>query len=198
MKNLFKVACLCCVIIGPHAKADITSIYKKVDFDSECSRFGMEEIEGGAGALVCRGIPGYSIILTSGDLRESIEVVVDLQEDHEITWNSFSQWNRVNNVFEFRMVNGVAEAMIHRVFIDNADPKDGSVNQKYQGQMLVVTSVGRGNEASSCMVGAVDALENRNANELARQVADNYAPNFLCNKSQPIYYGKRGNLAGHF
>ena len=51
-------------------------------------------------------------------------------------------------------------------------------------------------ERVSCTVGLVDALENRDANVLAREVADDYVNGFRCGVDKPVFHGKRGNRSG--
>lgn len=196
MNKVAKLTSLLIALFTSHALAENSSVYTKLNMDKDCAPFGQYEVEGGSGAMICNGSNGLSIILSFGDLRESIEIYDEPFEDHETNWYSFSQWNSVNNVFEFRLADGVPQATIHRVFIDNINPDTGSADEKRRGQMLVITSIGRGNEHPSCMVGVVDALANKNANELARQLADNLALNITCGEHRPIYYGKIGPLVG--
>jgi hypothetical protein len=56
------------------------------------------------------------------------------------------------------------------------------------GQALVVTRLGD----AMCHVGYVDATANRNANELARKLAEEQARNFDCEKDKRLVIGKQG------
>jgi hypothetical protein len=53
--------------------------------------------------------------------------------------------------------------------------------------VLVVSRLGAG---GVCQVGYVDARANPNANELARQIADQHARKFDCEKDKPIVLGE--------
>jgi hypothetical protein len=57
-----------------------------------------------------------------------------------------------------------------------------------KGQVLVVTKL---DGIDACHMAYVDALANPNANELARQAADN-GENFICTTDEPRIVGKSG------
>jgi len=46
------------------------------------------------------------------------------------------------------------------------------------------------------VVGYIDARANKNANAIARNVADKFARNFKCGTDTPKFHGKRGESAG--
>jgi hypothetical protein len=60
-------------------------------------------------------------------------------------------------------------------------------NRKVRGRARVVTRLPPG---VVCHVGYVDALANVNANELAREIADKHARDFICGKDKPVVLGK--------
>ena len=177
------------------ALAEARSEYSKFDIETDCKQWGPFEEAGGSGTLICPGYDGLNIVLSFGDLRESISVHATLSEDLETPWQSFSAWNSVNPVFEFRLLNGIPRATIHRVFLDNVNPDTGSADASFKGQILVVTTIALNPGEPSCMAGVVDARANKNANLLARQVADTVAVNFECGADQPVYHGERGRYA---
>ena len=61
------------------------------------------------------------------------------------------------------------------------------------GQVLVVSRVGQPQDRTGCVTAYVDALENKDANELARKLADEQAPIFPCGKEKPVFHGKVGS-----
>jgi hypothetical protein len=63
---------------------------------------------------------------------------------------------------------------------------DDAGNEKSEGQVLVVTKVEPG---ATCQIAWIDALANPNANELARQAADEKAADFDC-ANEPEIVGK--------
>ena len=58
-----------------------------------------------------------------------------------------------------------------------------------RGSTLVVTRLGEG---GVCHVGYVDGNANKNANELAREIADKHVRMFVCGKDKPIMLGEQG------
>jgi hypothetical protein len=55
------------------------------------------------------------------------------------------------------------------------------------GEVLVVTQLKSG---ATCHIAYVDALANANANELARQAAEDLAGDFDCENTMPKIYGE--------
>jgi len=64
--------------------------------------------------------------------------------------------------------------------------------------VLVISKVGQPDDRSGCVAGLVDALANPDANALARKVADEVAPSFVCEKDTAVYHGTRGERATDF
>jgi hypothetical protein len=64
-----------------------------------------------------------------------------------------------------------------------------SAGEAAKGKVLVVTRLGPG---GVCHVGYVDALANANANELARNIADERAALFRCDADKPVIVGATG------
>lgn len=167
------------------------SIYTKLNLENGCVFHS--EYEQGASAY-CTGYKGYPVHFSEGDLRQMVRyghlALLDKQ------WESFGQFNSVNDTIEWRVDdNGKAYAAILRWFIENADD-NGDYPDASKGQVLVVSTVADHERPVSCVVGYVDARTNKNANSLARQVADDIARDFICGKDEPNYHGKRGPHAG--
>ncbi len=172
------------------------SIYTKLDLEKTCRWDAMtpeQEEEGQGNCATCPGHAGYLIRLCEGDLRQS--AFYGLSVPDEIPWNSFSQFNRANTTVEWRLSGGEPVAAIHRFFVENMND-DGAVTPESTGQVLVISTVAHSDGEPSCPVGYVDARANANANELARQVADDIAPGFQCGADRPAFYGTRGPLSG--
>ncbi len=166
------------------------SAYTKLNLEKDCSFHS--EYEAG-GSAVCNGYKGYPVHFSEGDLRQMVRFghIANLEGQ----WESFGQFNQVNETIEWRLRNGIPFAAILRWFIENSGP-DGVPAKKYLGQVLVVSKVATPGDPHSCVVGYVDARANKNANVLARNVADQVTDDFVCGRDTPKYRGSVGKYAG--
>ena len=170
------------------------SSYSKLDFDNHCmfEKPSDDENAGPGVSAICRVGDAPAIYFEEGDLRQSVGFGAKKQ------YRTFGQFNRMNNVIEWRRKNGKPYAAIVRFFIENSNPDTGSPDKAHLGQVLTINKVAEYENASTCIVGMVDARANKNANALARQVADDLATSFQCNVDRPQYHGNRGEFAGDF
>ncbi|PCI02327.1 MAG: hypothetical protein COB78_13575 [Hyphomicrobiales bacterium] len=176
---------------APAWAANITSTYSNLNIETDCKFYG-EAVNGGTAR--CTGYKDYSVHFTEGDLRQMVQF--GFVEKPFEQWQSFGEFNRINNVIEWRLDGGTPYATILRWFIENADPDTGSPSKAYEGQILVISTVGSDDYPESCIVGYVDARANKGANELAREIADTLAPTFKCGIDKPKYHGKKSKYAG--
>ena len=72
------------------------------------------------------------------------------------------------------------------------NPMTDEPDAEHEGQVLVISRVGQPDDRTGCVTAYVDALENREANEMARKLADEQAPTFPCGMEKPVFHGKRG------
>ena len=139
---------------------------------------------------VCPGKSGLVVLISEDDLRQTVSVgpdhVAAAKEPAAETW--FAPFNSTGQTVEWRAVDGKPFAIIQRWLIaDNNDPdKAGSPISK---PMLAVTRLPPG---SVCHVAYIDGQANRNANELARQAADEFARDFKCGKDEVKVIGEKG------
>ena len=145
---------------------------------------------------MCPGKSGLVVLISEDDLRQTVSVgpnhVAAAKEPAAETW--FAPFNSTANTVEWRAVDGRPFAIIQRWLIaDNNDPdKTGNPTSK---PMLAVTRLPPG---PVCHVAYIDGQANRNANELARQAADEFARDFKCGKDEVKVVGEKGaavNLA---
>ena len=145
---------------------------------------------------LCPGKSGLVVLISEDDLRQTVSVgpnhVAAAKEPAAETW--FAPFNSTANTVEWRAADGRPFAIIQRWLIaDNNDPdKTGNPTSK---PMLAVTRLPPG---PVCHVAYIDGQANRNANELARQAADEFARDFKCGKDEVKVFGEKGaavNLA---
>jgi hypothetical protein len=136
----------------------------------------------------CPGLDDYQVLFKEGDLRQSLHYGYLKKSIIDHAFESFGQFNNMNPKIEWRIGDdGKPYAAIQRFFVGDADN---------QGQVLAISRVGQPDDDEGCPVGYVDAIANKNPNELARQVADTIAINFECGKDCADYHGTRGPKAG--
>ncbi len=67
-----------------------------------------------------------------------------------------------------------------------------SLEEPREEQALVITKI---EENDFCIAGFVEATAEGNGNQLARDVADQVVPGFVCGQDQPQWHGQTGPLA---
>lgn len=195
---VFLVSCFVSSVSANAAK--IESKYTKLDFENGCSwnKAASEEEASMGGSAICPGFKSngkhWPVYFAEGDLRQFVSFgpIVDLNSFA----GGFSQWNSVNTTIEWRLLNGRPFATILRWFIDNVDSKTGSADKKRQGNVLVISKVAQPNSPKSCVIGYVDTKANSNANKLARNIADQFGIDFVCDVDEARFYGERGVSSG--
>jgi hypothetical protein len=153
--------------------------------------------DGGA-TQQCPGQSGLVVVISEDDLRQTVSVgttqAAAAKEPAAETW--FAPFNSTGNTIEWRAVDGRPFAIIQRWLLsDNEDlDKSGTPVNK---PILTVTRLPPG---PVCHVAYVDGQTNRNANEIARQAADEFARDFKCGKDDVKVVGEKGaavKLAKH-
>jgi hypothetical protein len=146
--------------------------------------------ENGSTTQVCPGKSGLVVVISEDDLRQTVSVgpnrLAASKEPAAETW--FAPFNSTGNTVEWRAVDGTPFAIIQRWLIaDNNDvDKAGTPTSK---PVLAVTRLPPG---PVCHVAYIDGQANRNANELARQAADEFARDFKCGKDEVKVVGEKG------
>ena len=154
----------------------------------DCRTIGKPE--NGSTTQVCPGKSGLVVVISEDDLRQTVSVGPDRaaasKEPAAEAW--FAPFNSTANTVEWRAVDGKPFAIIQRWLIaDNNDlDKAGTPTSK---PVLAVTRLPPG---PVCHVAYIDGQANRNANELARQAADEFARDFKCGKDEVKVVGEKG------
>ncbi|AVT77951.1 hypothetical protein RPPS3_38890 [Rhodopseudomonas palustris] len=144
-----------------------------------------------SGEWLCPGQDGLVVVVSEMDLRQSVSVGRNYKDAsaQPAAKTSFGPFNSTTDTVEWRLDGaGKPFAIIQRWHLaDNDDlGKGGRPNTK---QMLLVTRLPPG---AVCHVAYVDVAANRNANEVARQAADELARGFACGKDKPKPFGSPG------
>ena len=174
-------------LISPANAQTFSSSYTSTA-PKDCRTIGKPE--NGGTTQVCPGKSGLVVVISEDDLRQTVSVGPDRaaasKEPAAEAW--FAPFNSTANTVEWRAVDGKPFAIIQRWLIaDNNDlDKAGSPTSK---PMLAVTRLPPG---PVCHVAYIDGQANRNANELARQAADEFARDFKCGKDEVKVVGEKG------
>ena len=156
----------------------------------DCRTIGKPSDLDGSTTQVCPGKSGLVVLISEGDLRETVSVgrnrEAAAKEPAAAAW--FAPFNSTAHTIEWRAVDDKPFAIIQRWLIAdiNAPDKTGSPTTK---PMLAVTRLPPG---PVCHVAYMDGQTNRNPNELARQAADEFARDFKCGKDEVKVVGEKG------
>ncbi|WP_319531519.1 hypothetical protein [uncultured Cohaesibacter sp.] len=173
------------LLLGSPAKSQEVSVeYTKIDAAS-CMTLVLNEEEGYS-EQVCKGADGIAVFVSDGDLRQSVSYRNQDAGDRRF---GFGNFNHVGDTIEWRIKEderGWARpyATILRWHV--------SLDDNNEQQALVITKI---EDRDFCVAGLVDASTQSNANELARQIADEVTPSFVCGQDEAQWHGETGLLA---
>lgn len=155
------------------ALATNTSVYTKYDLD-KCKKLDQGNTdEGDSGSWLCKGYRDLKIYFAEGDLRDVVAFGKS-PKAHCAAQQTFSGFNSVNPIVEWRLSNGKPIAAIQRWTV-SYDPEDSAKTKTW----LVVTRMEAGN---SCHMAVVEGAF-PNANIKARELADSLSEKFECGVS---------------
>jgi hypothetical protein len=143
---------------------------------------------------VCPGKAGFVVLVSEDDLRETVSVgrsrAAAAKEPAAGLW--FGPFNSATTTIEWRARDGKPFAIIQRWHLDdNGDQdKNGRPTAK---PMLAVTRLPPG---AVCHVAYIDVQANPDANELARNAADEAARGFKCGRDEVKVIGASGTAVG--
>ena len=180
-------------LISPANAQTFSSIYTSTA-PKDCRTIGKPSDLDGSTTQVCPGRSGLVVLISEGDLRETVSVgrnrEAAAKEPAAEAW--FAPFNSTAHTVEWRVVDDKPFAIIQRWLIAdiNVPDKTGSPTTK---PMLAVTRLPPG---PVCHVAYIDGQANRNPNELARQAADEFARDFKCGKDEVKVVGEKGAAVG--
>jgi len=174
-------------LISPANAQTFSSSYTSTA-PKDCRTVGKPE--NGSTTQVCPGKSGLVVVISEDDLRQTVSVGPNrlAASKEPAAETSFAPFNSTAPTVEWRAVDGKPFAIIQRWLIaDNNDlDKAGTPTSK---PVLAVTRLPPG---PVCHVAYIDGQANRNANELARQAADEFARDFKCGKDEVKVIGEKG------
>lgn len=156
----------------------------------DCRTIGRPGDSDGGTTQVCSGKLGLVVLISEDDLRRTVSVgptrAAAAKEPAAKT--SFAPFNSTASTVEWRAVDGRPFAIIQRWLIaDNNELDKGG--RPISKPMLAVTRLPPG---PVCHVAYIDGQANRDANELARQAADQFAREFKCGTDGVKVVGEKG------
>ncbi|WP_108396695.1 hypothetical protein [Devosia submarina] len=176
MKKTWAIGLLLCALASP-AYAGFNSAYTDIDLD-QCLVLDSDDF---GTSWSCPGYKGYPLMVTEGDLRFSLIYGFGAKLADGQTLPPF---NHLGQKLEWRLSNALGRWMPIATIVryHTAAPETG----EDEGQILVVTQLVEGN---TCHIAYIDALANPDANELAREVADE-SGDFDCETDEIETIGK--------
>ena len=172
------IAALVSLALAAPAHAAFNSSYTDLDLD-QCLVLDADDF---GASWSCPGYKGYPLRVSEGDLRYSLDYGFNIAANQNGS-QTLPPFNHLGPKLEWRLSNAAGRwlpiATIVRYF--TADSETG----EDKGQVLVVTQLVEGN---TCHVAYVDALANKDANELARKAADE-SGDFDCALDEPEVIG---------
>jgi hypothetical protein len=134
-------------------------------------------------AVACPGLNGYPVIIIEGDMQMYVSFGLKSESEKAarqtlptVTWlDGEMEWLLPP---DDSMAPPIATILRWFTQVEQAAPA---------GEVLVVTQLKSG---ATCHIAYVDALANKNANELARQAAGDLAGDFDCENTRPQIYGE--------
>jgi len=177
MKRLLAGLALITAAFASPTYAAFNSAYTDIDLN-ECLVLDADDF---GASWSCPGYKGYPLMVTEGDLRFSLIYGFGAKMADGQTLPPF---NHLGAKLEWRLSNALGRWMPIATIVryHTADPETGVD----KGQVLVVTQLVEGN---SCHIAYIDAVANKDANELARQAAD-ASGDFDCASDEVKIIGK--------
>ncbi len=167
------------------AADEITSIYSELDL-KKCQKLALFEDEGGGGEWLCKGIKDYDVRIWEGDLRSFVGFGKDAPAQCA-SMQTFGAFNSPGPRVEWRMKAGKPFATILRWL---TEPSDANGNRSKQNWLVVTRLDGK----EACHIAYIDT-KYVDANEVARQRADEKAATFDCAREIPEIFSSLGGIA---
>lgn len=171
--------------IGAAKAGPIESAYTKIRIEA-CRQISEHEL---GATWKCPGFENIPVIVAESDLRFFVSYGENGDNEKAFRFTPI-YFNHINETLEWRYESKggkrVPFATILRFFLDRQGKKPG--------QVLIVTTLGPN---GVCHLAYIDARARKNANLLAREIADTKAKSFDCSQD-PDLYGPPGSDGSSF
>ena len=184
--NRLAVFALVVFASSPVAAQTIESAFS--DFDLKKCRHIPGQVEEDYGEWRCKGYGGMPVWMGAGDQRVMISFGPRAKEE-PAAHQTLASFNGEGKTIEWRIEKGANQKRPFAAIMRWSTTKPDDKGDQIRGEVLVVTRLPPG---AVCHVGYVDGRANRNANELARKIADKHAREFHCRKDTAVVLGAIG------
>lgn len=163
----------------------------------QCRQAGAVHDEDGGGTRVCPGPRGLVVVVSEGDLRETVTVgrTRKAAEAEPAARAWFGPFSSTTHTIEWRHETKSKPpfAMIQRWHLADIDDEDKDGRPKTK-QLFVVTKLAPAGADGTgvCHVAYIDIAANADAIELARKAADSLARDFRCDTGKVQAVGASG------
>jgi hypothetical protein len=168
------------LLVAPASAKELVSEYSE-HYINHCTMLDSNEF---GQVAACPGLRGYPVMVIEGDMKLYVSYGFNAAFEKAAT----QTLPVVNNRIDYRMewllpaddftAPPIAAILRWNTQVEQAAP---------EGEVLVVTQLVLG---ATCQIAWIDALANKNANELARQAAEELAGDFDCEGTMPKIYGE--------
>lgn len=196
-RTLILIAVIAAAHAAPRSVEAAESVYTDTKLD-KCENLipnpGQIEIDMGVASYKCPGYKGYPFYFEEEDVRQSVHFGHLSEKILVGAGETFAVFNHIGDTIEWRLdEKGTPRATILRYTMENQNPRIFELDKAFYGQVLVVSRIGQPDDMTGCVTAYVDALENKDADRLARRLADEQAPNFPCGRQKPVFHGRKGD-----
>lgn len=162
----------------------VKSLYTTIDLKL-CKRIKRHR---DGSAWMCEGLAGLPVYFAEGDLRQFVSVGAEAQKRRAATqtlgaFNSIFESGSTRATVEWRFDRRGERKLPYAIIVRFHTSRDGRT-----GDVLVVSKV---SDTDTCHVAYIDALANRDAIAIARQIADKQTKTFDCRR-EPRTEGATG------
>lgn len=164
------------------AAGEISSVYTDLVVERDCTTYYTAPEGEPSWDKACSGYRGYPVLLSHGDLRESM--FFGFPPSARRSWESFYGFNYAGSKIEWR-VEAEGDRAIPFAAIIRWSISTNADHPEEVTQVLVVSKVAQMAERNGCVIGLVMATGNLNANDEARKIADEKARTSTCGIDKP-------------